>query len=249
VEYAHGKRGGGGIIAQGGAELRDSRLPFSMLFGLSQIGTEAYGSWFSLPPGFIDGTASVEGSLRGNLRPSGSGWKEIHGAFSLYSDGGTIRRYELLSKTLTLINFTQWARVRLSDLYARGLPYRQIQGTLRLHKGVLSTEDLVLDTSIARVTLRGGYDVVHDRMDAEVTLQPMEQLDLVLDYLPVLGRVISGPDGTVVVFHYALHGPLKDLSIELIPLKSLNNRIGAPFKRLNRWWQYLEERRPFRDAP
>ena len=249
VQYAHGTYGGGGFIVQGEAALDDPRIPFSMLFGLNEVRTEAYWQWFTLTPGFLEGTASVEGSLRGNLRPSGTWWKDLHGTFSLYSEGSTIRRYELLSKILTLVHFTQWTRVRLSDLYARGVPCRQIAGNLRLHSGSLSTENLVMDTSIARVTLRGTYDIVQDRMDTEMTLQPMEQLDQVLDYLPVLGRVIRGPDGTTVLFHYALRGPLKDLSVELIPFRALNNRIGTPFRRLNRWLQNLDDRLQGRQAP
>jgi len=249
VEYAHGLCGGGSVIVQGDANLKDPNVPFSLLFGLSQIRTEAYARWFSFSPDFIEGTASLEGSLRGSLRPSGAWWKEVQGALSLYSDGCTIKRYDLLTKSLTLINFTQWTRVRLSDLYSRGLPCRQIKGNLRLQKGALSTEDLVLDTSIARVTFQGAYDVPQDRMDTEVTLQPMEQLDHVLDYLPLVGRVISGPDGNVVVFHYAVRGPLKDLRVELIPFKSLNERIRSPLQKLNGWMERMDKRLQGRDEP
>jgi hypothetical protein len=249
LEYAHGNTEGGSMIVQGEADLQDSHLPFSMLFGLSRIRTEAYSRWLSFSPGFIDGTASVEGSLQGNLRSSGSFLKDLSGAFSLYSDGCTIKRYDLLSKTLTLINFTQWTRVRLSDLYSRGVPCRQIKGAFRLQKGSLFTDDLFIDTSIALVTVKGSYDILHDLIDTDVTLRPMEQLDQVLDYLPVVGSVISGPDGTFVVFHYEVKGPLNDLQVELIPFKTLNNRLDSPFGKINDWLENLDNRLQGRERP
>jgi len=249
LEHGHGNVEGGSVIVQGKADLKDPRLPFSVLFGLSQIRTEAYCRWLSFSPDFIQGTASVEGSLEGNLRPGGSGWKDLRGGFSLYSDGCTIKRYDLLSKTLTLINFTQWTRVRLSDLYARGLPCRQIKGTFRLQQGALLTDDLVVDTSVAVVGFEGGYNILQDRLDAEVTLRPMEQLDQVLDLLPVVGKVIRGPDGTFVVFHYEVRGPLKDPKVELIPFKSLNERAGSPFEKVSDWLRNLDDRLQGRQPP
>jgi len=249
LDYLHGNSEGGSVIVQGEADLQDPQLPFSLLFGLSKIRTETYCRWFSLSPDFIQGTASVEGSLLGNMRPSGSGWKELSGAFSLYSDGCTIKRYDLLSKTLTLINFTQWTRVRLSDLYARGVPCRQIKGAFRLQKGKVFTDDLLMDTSIALVAFKGSYDILQDRVDAEVTLRPMEQLDQVLDFLPLVGKVISGPDGTFVVFHYEVKGPPKDLQVELIPFKNLNTRFDSPFQKLNGWLQNLDDRLQGREPP
>jgi uncharacterized protein YhdP len=249
VEFLHGNTGGGSLIVQGEVDLKEVRRPFSLVFGLSQIRTEEYCRWFSLSPDFIEGTASLEGTLTGSLSPAGPWQKDLNGAFSLYSDGCTIKRYDLLSKTLALINFTQWTQVRLSDLYARGVACRQIKGDFRVGSGVLFTDDLLLDTSIALVTFQGSYDILRDHTDAEVSLRPMGQLDQVLDFLPLVGRVISGPDGTFVVFHYQVQGPMKDLQVKLIPFKALNNRFGSPLKKLNGWLRSLDERLQGRDSP
>jgi len=242
VEFLHGKTGGGSLIVQGEADLKDVRRPFSLVFGLSQIRTEEYCRWFSLSPDVIQGTASLEGTLTGSLSPAGPWQKDLGGAFSVYSDGCTIKRYDLLSKALALINFTQWTQVRLSDLYARGVACRQIKGNFRVGSGVLFTDDLVIDTSIAVVTFQGSYDILRDHTDAEVSLRPMEQLDQVLDFLPLVGWVIRGPDGTFVVFHYDVEGPMKDLQINLIPFKALNNRFGSPLRKLNGWLRSLDDR-------
>ena len=97
-------------------------------------------------------------------------------------------------------------------------------------------------TSIALLKTTGRYDMPRDRMDAEVTLRPMEQLDQDLNLLPVVGNVIRGPDGTFVVFHYELTGQLNDLDVELVPFKELNERIDPPFSRMNQWLQNLDDK-------
>ncbi len=242
VKHARARAGGGGITLKGQGDLRDEQIPFTLLYSLSQVPAEDIFRWLSMTPGVLKGPLFLEGNLKGALRPSGSWTEKLDGRASLNSGPCTIARYDLLGKILTMVNFTQWAKVRLSDLNTRGIPCRQIKGSFQIHEDSISTEDLVVDSNIALADLKGEYDLGKDRLDVDLSLRPMEQLDQMLDRIPVVGEVIHGPDGTVVEFNYKIAGPLGDPEVKLVPMRGLNNRISDPLKRLNDMLQSVGER-------
>lgn len=242
IKRARAKVGEGRITLKGQADLKDDNLPFSLLYSLSNVRAEDFFGWLSMNPDTLTGPLFMEGNLKGDVRPSDRWEKSLHGNVSLYGGPCIIQKYELMGKILTLINFTQWTKVRLSDLNSRGISCRQIKGNFHIEKGSIRTENLLFDTSIALSEIKGEYDFMREKLDLDLTLRPMEPLDQVLDKLPVVGRVFNGPDGTMVVFNYRIEGPVKDPEVRLVPLSGLNNRIRPSLKKLNEWLESLKQR-------
>jgi uncharacterized protein YhdP len=234
--------GAGNVSLLGEASKEQDRFPFSLQFSLEQIPSEDLIRWLNGAPGFLQGPATLQGDIRGTYDPHSRWSSSLSGNVTLESSEGVIQRYDLLAKILTLVNVTQWSKIRLGDLQAKGIPYRSIQGLLHIENGTLSTENLQVDSNIALANLNGTYDFLKDHMGLLLSLRPMEQLDQVLDLLPVVGKVVQGPDGTIVIFYYRLEGPLKNPEVTLIPFKSLNGPLwNIPVQELNRWLQAVEE--------
>lgn len=213
------------------------RVPFQANTTLDGVGIEAMLASFRVDRSPIEGTVFVSSEVKGTWSHE-RGWKkDLAGDVYLDSRGGLIRRYEIISKIFTLINFTQWSSVRLSDLKARGLPYKRISGHLRLGGGRVSTEDLLIDTSVASVAAVGSYNYIDDDFDLQLAVKPLEQLDSAMDQLPFVGKILKGQDGTTAVFYYTLSGPLKDPRAAVIPFKGTNERLRTFFEGV---WSSME---------
>ena len=234
--------GQGRVALFGEAGKDQQRFPFSVQFSLKEVLSEDLIRSFSATPEFLQGPATLQGDIRGIYDPRGRWSSSLSGKVAIESGEGVIQRYDLLAKVLTLVNMTQWSKIRLTDLQARGIPYRSIQGNLQIENGTLSTQDLQVDSNVAVFNLNGTYDFLQDHMRLLLSLRPMEQLDEVLDLLPVVGRVVQGPDGTIVIFYYRLEGPRNNPEVTLIPFKNLNGQIWKiPVEGLNRWLRTVEE--------
>ncbi len=180
----------------------------------------------------VEGTMFLSSEIRGRWDGT-SGWeKDIQGDMYVDSREGVIRRYELISKFLTLINVTQWSSVRLSDFKARGMPYQRIAGHLHIDDGRISTEDLVIAASFASMAVVGSYDFIHDDLDVQVAIHPLDQLDAAIDHVPFLGKMLKGQDGTTAIVHYRLSGPLKRPRTAVIPFKGTNDRLRTILKKV-----------------
>ena len=242
LQQAQAKAREGRIAVQGKADLSSDGLPFSAVFSMEEVPGEVFCQWLSVPPDLITGLFNSEGVLKGEAQPPGY-WKEsLDGRFSINGVNGTIQRYDFLAKLLTLVNFTQWAKVRLSDLNLKGIPFRSIKGSFVVNHGVLKTEDLCIDSSVALADISGEYVFLNDWLNIQLILSPLEQLGLMVDMLPIVGSVITGPHGNVVMFVYNIQGPFKSPEVQLIPLKGFSDRIGVPLQELNNWFQSLQKR-------
>jgi len=223
---------GGSISLISDAWKEKDLVPFDVTLTLDEIDISRLLSSLSVSDSLFQGNLFLSGAFHGLWKGIG-GWKRhLGGDLYLDSRGGVIRRYELLTKILTLVNFTQWSSVHLLDLKARGLPYQRINGHLALDSGVISTEDLFVDTSIAFVTVVGSYDYVRDNLDVQLAARPLEKLDRVIDQVPVVGRILQGEDGTTVIFYYKLSGPMKDPQVALVPFKGMSERMRSLFDRI-----------------
>jgi len=103
--------------------------------------------------------------------------------------------------------------------------------------GRVSTEDLLIDTSVASVAAVGSYNYIDDDFDLQLAVKPLEQLDSAMDQLPFVGKILKGQDGTTAVFYYTLSGPLKDPRAAVIPFKGTNERLRTFFEGV---WSSME---------
>ncbi|MEW6443306.1 MAG: AsmA-like C-terminal region-containing protein [bacterium] len=241
LEDLQARHGAGEISLSGEAGPKAAGVPFSVRLSLTDIASRDVFAWLSAPS-VVDAPVLITGDLRGTYDSQGRWTRTLAGDLSLESGEGVILRYDLLAKILTLVNVTQWSKVRLSDLKAQGIPLRSLRGKVHLDNGTLSTQSLDVDSSIALANLSGSYDSVRDQLRVLLSLRPMEQLDQVLDLIPVVGKVVQGPDGAIVIFYYRLEGPLKDPAVTLIPFKNLTERPwNMPLQELNWWLKSVEE--------
>ena len=171
-------------------------------------------------------------SIQGNLMADGHlEWrttrKKEHagvyksGNIELRMREGTIRRFEILSKIFSLINFGSILRGRLPDIGAHGLPFHQ----LALRMGVFDTkwkvEELKLLSDAARIDATGMYFSDQDRIDFVVDVAPLVGLDTLVTGL--FGNLLTR-DGKILTTRFKVRGLSQTPDVRLEPLASFNGK-------------------------
>jgi uncharacterized protein (TIGR02099 family) len=76
------------------------------------------------------------------------------------------------------------------DVFDSGFVFEEAKGTFHMENGMAGTDDVVLSSSAARITLSGSTDLVAQQYDQVMTIQPG-----LGNTLPVIGALAGGPGG------------------------------------------------------
>ena len=172
--------------------------------------------------------AKLEGEGEDFQKAKGS----LNGDLRLEIENGVIERFNVLSKIFSILNVSQLFKGRLPDLTTKGLPYRQIIGSIHVKDGIASAEDLVIESDAMKITLFGKLDLGKNLIDAKIGIHPLVTLDTVLSNVPIAGYIITGKDNAFLSFIYEVKGDLDNPKIEAIPLKSMGEGFLGIIKRL-----------------
>jgi len=76
------------------------------------------------------------------------------------------------------------------DVFGEGFSFDEAKGTMTLENGTSRTDDLILSSTVAQITITGSTDLVAKTFDYEFTVRPG-----VSKTLPVIGAIAGGPVG------------------------------------------------------
>lgn len=77
-----------------------------------------------------------------------------------------------------------------SDVFASGFGFDQASGTIRLDSGVAFTDDFVIESTAAQLSIAGSSDLEAKEFDYEMAVRPG-----VSQALPMIGAIAAGPAG------------------------------------------------------
>ncbi|MBI3990410.1 MAG: AsmA-like C-terminal domain-containing protein [candidate division NC10 bacterium] len=149
----------------------------------------------------------------------------LEGEFSLDILDGNIKRFTVLSRIFSLLNPTMLLEFKLPDLTSTGMNYKSLKGDFTVKRGVAETEDLFLDSLSLRMGAVGKLDLVKEEVDFKVGVRPLQTFDKVLSSIPLIGRVLTGKEKSLVVSYYEVKGKTLDPQVKAIPFESLGRGI------------------------
>jgi uncharacterized protein (TIGR02099 family) len=131
-------------------------------------------------------------------------------------------------RMLGLLSLTELPRrlaMDFRDVFDEGFSFDEAKGTMALENGTSHTDDVVLSSTVAEITIEGSTDLVAQTFDYEFAVRPG-----VSKTLPVIGAIAGGPVGAAAGLalqailrnalgeaaeaRYTIRGPWEDAQIE-----------------------------------
>lgn len=182
----------------------------------------------SSPRKFLNGTARASFKLTG-MRGEGPLVKRMNGSGSVTIEDGRLWKFGFITDIFSLVNV-----ISLDELFKTGLPYKDIEGTFNMDRGIISTSDLEFDSNSLRMSAVGAVHLPENTIDLTLALHPFVTIDKIISNIPLAGWILTGKDESTVSLFFEVEGPLKSPEVTPQPVKTIDKTIIEIFERLLR---------------
>lgn len=158
--------------------------------------------------------------------------KTANGVITLAVERGTLKRFNTLSKVISIINVSQLLRFSLPDMAKDGMPFNRITASIGITNGVMTTRDFFIDSNVMHVTTVGSIDLVKETLDMQIGVQPLQTVDKVVSRIPVVGWILSGGDGSLITTYFDAKGSWDDPQVTAVPVQTLATGTFDIFRRI-----------------
>ncbi|KPV41370.1 hypothetical protein AN478_01955 [Thiohalorhabdus denitrificans] len=180
------------------------------------LATQDLGRWLrdvGIYPSMKGGAGTVEAALSWPSHPLAFDRGRLDGVVDLAVREGEIEELHFLSKALSTLNVLDWPQQAVRgfrDLGRSGLVYRDLSGGAVIADGVLTIQEMALDSAALRLAVRGGVDLGARTYDLGLHLQPLQTLDRVVSAVPLVGYLLTGREKAFATLDYRVEGPWDD---------------------------------------
>lgn len=182
--------------------------------------------------GALRGDFYLTGDIGSNFLPSS------FGRFSIQIRDGVLHKFPFLSKVFSLLNVSQIFALQLPDMDMEGMPYKSLTANFQLDKGILKTEDLMIQSEAMNQSYTGQIDLVSKEINMAMAIHPLGTVDKIVSRIPVAGWLLTGEDKALLTAHFHISGKVGDVSVMIMPLDTLTEptigllrrALGLPFK-------------------
>ena len=178
----------------------------------------------------------LTGRLRGDFYLQGTAGSRFlptsMGGFSLEIDKGVLREFTFLSKVFSLLNVSQIFTLHLPDMSLQGMPFTRLTANLQLNKGILSTEDLFVESNAMNLSLVGSMNLNTDRLHLLMGVKPLRTVDKIITKIPIAGWILTGKERALITAQFKIKGRSEDPEVLPIPITSLSKKVLGIFRRV-----------------
>ena len=176
-----------------------------------------------------------EGAVAGNLIFEGEKASEMLGSLqgnvSMYSRNGTIRKWNLLAKVLSLLNLYDLFRGKV-QFTETGLQYSKMGASFKIKEGNFTTNNFLIDSPSMLITGKGSVDGKNKDVNGTITVSPLVTIDKTINKIPVLRSIFRDKDRGFVYASYNVKGNIEDPDISLNYVETIGGRTIDTMKNL-----------------
>ncbi|TLM65193.1 MAG: hypothetical protein FDZ69_10995 [Deltaproteobacteria bacterium] len=178
----------------------------------------------------------LRGKLRGDFYLEGTFGENgflpsTFGNFNVTVKDGVLRHSPILATVFSLLNVSQLLTMQLPDVSREGVPFSQLTAEARLDRGVLSSDNLVIDSNAMSMSYIGKYDMLHDNLDLLLVVKPLGTIDKVVSHLPIAGWILGGEQRALITAQFKVRGPAENPEIVAIPISAISKGVLGIFQR------------------
>ncbi len=219
----YGKVFGGTLSMQGRAEL-SGPLPSLTVSGRAQdIKGGLFLRLFDPDSQVLDAAGEVTADLSSSGRDGDELLGNMSGEVIVSSRNGVIRKWNLLSKILGVLNVYDFLRGKV-NLLQKGLPYAKAGLTLKGKDGLFRTDNFLIDSSAMVIAGEGTINLSDKTMDGKLVVSPMVALDRTVDKIPILRSIFKRKEGGFLYVALDVKGPLHDPDLHTSYVDTLGRR-------------------------
>jgi uncharacterized protein YhdP len=205
---------------------------YQLSYTLNDISAESFMRALGVTKQEITGLMTLQGDLSAKGKTAEELKKTLLGTTKVHFEEGKLRRFAVLSKIFSLLNFSQWLKFQLPDMVSGGMPYNKISATLAIKDGVISSSDLYVASDAMNISAVGKVDLVRNELDATIGVKPLQTVDKVLSHIPVVGWILTGKNKSLITAYFEAKGKLEDPQVKAIPVQSMAKGVFNIFKRV-----------------
>jgi hypothetical protein len=180
--------------------------------------------------------AAGEMTIKGDITAEGATISDVkktaQGTATLTTGKGTFYKLSFLSKVFSILNMSQLLKFQLPDIVTDGMPYNTVTGTFSVKDGILSTNDLFINSDSMNISSVGTTDIIREKLDAIIGIQPFQTVDKVVSRIPVVGWILTSDTKGLITLYFQAHGDRSDPTVDVMPVTSMGKGVLGIFKNL-----------------
>jgi len=160
------------------------------------------------------------------------------GSLKIRGSNGKIKRYGLLSRILGVVNLVDLFSLEPGiGLIEGGFPYDEITVNSTIDRGIIHLDKAVIKGRGLNLYGTGSVDMPEKNLDLIVFVSPLKTVDKIINYVPVIGAIITGKHKSLITMPVKVSGLWSDPEVKSLPVKAVTdvfkkllfNIIKAPF--------------------
>lgn len=173
---------------------------------------------------FITGQLTVSGAVQGHGRGDRGVMPTLKGEVEAAITNGRIERGTVIPKIMALLNLPMVLQGKV-DLQEKGYAFDKMSATLSLEKGIVTSNNIVVDSPLFKMTGAGTYDLVQDQVEGVAAVSPFGSYSDLLKKIPLFGILLEGEREAIDTALFEVKGPFNDPAVTYQPLKSFQAGI------------------------
>lgn len=168
---------------------------------------------------FQGGTLHAHWSGSGIISKDRPWWNDMRGRLRMRSDDGRVLEGGTMTKLLAALNLADLPKYLTGvrkDITGPGMLYKRLQLEATVQGEKADIRQLAMRASALDLGGKGRINLASGGIDLYVVARPLQNLDKLLNMIPLLRDVILGPAKSVFRKIYHVHGSLYDARVDAV---------------------------------
>ncbi len=176
----------------------------------------------------VSGTLFLTGSVRANGKGARTALDTLDGSADLRIAKGRILRDDsrAIWKIISVLNLPGLLQKEV-DLDKDGMPFDEITSSMKIENGNISTERILVNSPVIKLSAAGSYSIPKDELDYVVAVSPFGPYSSLLQSIPLFGKLIKGDRHGLTTALFKVTGSLDDPKVDYMPLRSIAGSVGG----------------------
>ncbi len=137
---------------------------------------------------------------------------------------GHVVQSPVISRILGLLNLPNLLMGKV-NLAKEGVPFNALTGTFTVTNGRVTSNNLLLNSPVIKMTAAGNYDLPTDQLDFIVAVSPFGEYSNLLKSIPLFGRLLKGERKGLTTALFEVKGSREKPDVTYQPLKSFTEGL------------------------